>query len=67
MELIEHKAAGDKVVTRPESDEKAPRKGSDLMAALEASLAKNRAGAKSGKPTRAHAATNGHAQKRKSA
>jgi DNA end-binding protein Ku len=58
MELIEKKAAGDKIVTRPESDSKGERKGSDLMAALEASLAKNKAGA-----SRATA----HPRKRKSA
>jgi DNA end-binding protein Ku len=66
MELIERKAAGDNVVTRPESDEKVPRKGSDLMAALEASLAKTKAGAKMAKPARANA-TAGSSHKRKSA
>jgi DNA end-binding protein Ku len=46
IELIEHKAHGQHVVTRPSEDTKAPRKGGDLMAALEASLAKTRGDAK---------------------
>jgi DNA end-binding protein Ku len=51
MRLIEKKAAGEEVVTRPEADEK-PRKGTDLLAALEASLAKAKVPA---------GGTNGHA------
>ena len=66
MEMIEQKAAGDKIVTRPESDNSAPRKGSDLMAALEASLAKTKAGAKVATATKAHV-HNGHTRRRKSA
>src|SRR3954452_7611476 len=42
LELIERKAHGENIVTRPETEEKVPRKGSDLIAALEASLAKTR-------------------------
>ena len=66
MEMIEQKAAGDKIVTRPESDNKSPRKGSDLMAALEASLAKTKAGTKTASATRSHV-HNGHSRRRKSA
>jgi DNA end-binding protein Ku len=39
LKMIEQKAKGEEVVTRPEAD-KAPPKGRDLMAALEASLKK---------------------------
>jgi DNA end-binding protein Ku len=46
MEMIEHKASGDQIVTRPAPDAKEPKKGSDLMAALEASLAKTRGDSK---------------------
>jgi non-homologous end joining protein Ku len=49
MELIEKKAAGEKIVTRPEH-EPSPSRGRDLMAALEASLAKAR---EKSAPTRA--------------
>jgi DNA end-binding protein Ku len=66
MEVIEQKAAGEEIVTRPESDEKSPRKGSDLMAALEASLAKSKGSAKSATAVRSHA-THSHPRKRKSA
>jgi DNA end-binding protein Ku len=44
MELIQRKSKGEKIVTRPESDEPAPR-GHNLLAALEASLAKARSSA----------------------
>ena len=44
LELIEKKAHGENIVTRPEAEEKTPRRGSDLIAALEASLAKTRNG-----------------------
>ena len=64
MELIEKKAAGDKIVTRPESDAKGERKGSDLMAALEASLARNKSKAASSERS---VMANGHSRKRKSA
>jgi DNA end-binding protein Ku len=65
MQLIEQKAAGEEIVTRPESDEKTPRKGSDLMAALEASLAKNKT---SKAPSASHShAGHAHTRKRKSA
>ncbi len=66
MALIEKKAAGDKIVTRPESDGKSTRKGSDLMAALEASLAKTKATVKASRSGRSHAVA-GHGHKRKSA
>jgi DNA end-binding protein Ku len=66
MEMIEKKAKGEKVVLRPEA-EKAPPKGRDLIAALEASLQK----------ARGHSAGNGnghsvsharsHTRRRKSA
>lgn len=46
IELIEQKAHGQHIVTRPTEETKAPRKGGDLMAALEASLAKTRGDAK---------------------
>lgn len=61
MEMIEKKAKGEKVVLRPESDE-APRKGKDLMAALEASLQKARE--QGGGSSHAHKT---HARRRKSA
>jgi DNA end-binding protein Ku len=44
MELVEKKAAGEEVVTRPEEEDR-PRKATNLIAALEASLAKARPGA----------------------
>ncbi len=53
MELINKKAAGKKVVNRPEAEPKTPR-GNDLIAALEASLARNKT---SGPPRRAATAT----------
>jgi DNA end-binding protein Ku len=65
MQVIEAKAAGDKVVTRPESDEKTTRKGSDLMAALQASLDKTKSSVKPAKA--AKASVNGHSHRRKSA
>ncbi|HLL91074.1 MAG TPA: Ku protein, partial [Tepidisphaeraceae bacterium] len=55
MKLIEKKAGGQEVVSRPEPDEK-PRKGTDLLAALEASLAKAKVPAAA-----ASHGTNGHA------
>jgi DNA end-binding protein Ku len=61
MQMIEKKARGEKVVLRPEAD-KAPPRGKDLIAALEASLEK-------AKGQNGHAAVNGksHARRRKSA
>ena len=56
LDLIERKAHGENIVTRPEAEEKTPRKGADLMAALEASLAKTRGGGGTATKTRA----NGH-------
>ena len=53
MELIERKASGEEIVTRPEGDEEPASKGSDLMAALEASLSKTRGGTKPAKPVEA--------------
>jgi DNA end-binding protein Ku len=44
LELVERKAAGEKVVVRP-PEEKPTKTGTDLVAALEASLARARAGA----------------------
>jgi len=41
---VEKKAAGEEVVTRPEEEDR-PRKATNLIAALEASLAKARPGA----------------------
>ena len=41
MEIVERKAAGEEVVTRPEEEDR-PRKATNLIAALEASLAKAR-------------------------
>jgi DNA end-binding protein Ku len=41
MEIVERKAAGEEVVTRPEEEER-PRKAPNLIAALEASLARAR-------------------------
>ncbi len=61
LDIIQRKAEGKEIVTRPEAEEKTPRKGSDLIAALEASLARTRSG-NSGTNGKAngHARTNGH-------
>jgi DNA end-binding protein Ku len=62
LEMIDRKAHGQNIVTRPESPEKAPKKGSDLIAALEASLAKARGGGSADGATNGKAnGTNGHA------
>ncbi len=42
MELIERKSKGQKIVNRPERESTTPRKANDLIAALEASLAKTK-------------------------
>lgn len=42
MELIEKKSKGQKIVNRPERETATPRKANDLIAALEASLAKTK-------------------------
>lgn len=58
MALIESKAHGDEVVTKPTTEEHAPRSGHDLVAALQASLdaAKNgRSPAPRGTPAARHA------------
>lgn len=44
MQLVEKKAKGEKIVVKPRTEER-PSKGTDLIAALEASLAKARGGA----------------------
>jgi DNA end-binding protein Ku len=49
LELVAKKAEGKKVVNRPEPDQKTPR-GNDLIAALEASLARSKAAATSRRP-----------------
>lgn len=58
MELVQKKARGEKVVVRPEADEK-PVRGHGLMAALEASL--KRAKGEAGVNGHAHGRANGHA------
>jgi DNA end-binding protein Ku len=63
MELIEQKAKGEKVVLRPEADDKAPRNKGDLMAALEASLQKARGGA-SAKDSSPDAAPKGRSRRK---
>jgi DNA end-binding protein Ku len=63
MDLIEKKARGEKVVLRPEADKAAPR-GKDLIAALEASLQKAKAGAGS---TPHNGKSHGSVRRRKSA
>ena len=57
MQLVESKAAGEKVVTQPPVEEHRG-KVINLMAALEASLAEAKA---KSKPAKAHAGANGHA------
>lgn len=65
LRLIEKKAAGQQVVSRPEPEPK-PKKGADLLAALEASLAKSKVpAAAASHGTNGHAAR--HARRRKSA
>jgi DNA end-binding protein Ku len=60
MEMIRRKAEGEEIVTRPESEEKtAKRKGGDLIAALEASLANAKAPGKANRTIR-HPRANGH-------
>jgi len=44
MQLVEKKAKGEKIIVKPKTEER-PSKGTDLIAALEASLAKARGGA----------------------
>ncbi len=62
MDMIERKAEGKQISVRKEPEEKAP-KGHDLIAALEASLAKSRAGGTNGHAkTNGHGRTNGHAR-----
>ena len=56
MELIEKKAAGEEIHTTPTTEEKGKGRAVNLMAALEASLAKSRGGG-----------TNGHARARATA
>lgn len=64
LEVIERKAQGEHIVTRPEPEQKATHKGSDLIAALEASLAKTRGSGGAGKTNgRAHSAQ--HATRRR--
>ena len=61
MELVEKKARGEKVVVRPEGERAAPR-GKDLIAALEASLAKAKEASAGGEPRAAR-----HPRRRRSA
>jgi DNA end-binding protein Ku len=55
--IIEKKAEGEEIVTQPEMKESGKGKASNLMAALEASLAKAREGPANG---RSHASASGH-------
>jgi len=60
MDMIRRKAEGEEIVTRPESEEKSgKRKGGDLIAALEASLANAKGPGKSSRVLR-HPRANGH-------
>src|SRR4051794_3526493 len=56
MDLIERKAAGEEIVTRPADEKETKGRGVNLMAALEASLAKSRGDEGSGGSTRGRAA-----------
>jgi DNA end-binding protein Ku len=60
MELIERKAAGEEIHTAPTREEKGTGRATNLMAALEASLAKSRGGGGGGE-------TNGHGRARATA
>ena len=62
LEMIDRKAHGENVVTRHETDDKPAKKGSDLIAALEASLAKSKANAAPSANGKSNgtAKTNGH-------
>ena len=51
MELIERKAAGEEIHTAPTTDSAPAGRGRNLMAALEASLARSRAPAAGGRTT----------------
>ena len=65
MEVVEKKAAGEEIVTRPAEQEEAPRT-KNLIAALEASLARARPGGTgAGAGARSHPGQ--HARRRKSA
>lgn len=67
MDLIRRKAEGEEIVTRPESEEKtAKRKGGDLIAALEASLAHAKSGGKAtAGRVNGHNGHNGHSHSRR--
>lgn len=70
MELIERKAAGEEIHTAPTREEKTTGRATNLMAALEASLAKSRTGgggAAGGGATRAAATATRTTRRRKSA
>ena len=60
MEIIERKAAGEEIHTAPTREEKGAGRATNLMAALEASLAKSRGGGGGGE-------TNGHGRARATA
>src|SRR4051794_39058940 len=66
MDLIERKAAGEEIVTRPAEEKETKGRGVNLMAALEASLAKSRGeepdrGGRHGRAARAPCASHGRA------
>ena len=67
MELIERKAAGEEIHTTPTHEEKGAGRATNLMAALEASLAKSRGGGGSGGSARATATATRTTRRRKSA
>ena len=64
MELIEKKAAGEEIHTTPTTEEKGTGRAVNLMAALEASLAKSRSG---GGSSGGGGGTNGHSRARTTA
>jgi DNA end-binding protein Ku len=59
LALIEKKAEGEEIVTRPTTEEKAPRSGHDLVAALEASIAQAKGASRSN--SNGNGSANGHA------
>ena len=63
MEIIERKAAGEEIHTAPTREEKGAGRATNLMAALEASLAKSRGGGGGGGETNGH----GHGRARATA
>src|SRR6266550_2960853 len=72
MDLIERKAAGEEIVTRPAEEKEGKGRGVNLMAALEASLAKSRGdeperGGRHGRPARSHGGATHATRRRRSA